>query len=137
MGISLLPRCANRPGGYWLRLFALATLGPLAGCAGMNLMNGKLPIGEDEDLGIVTHPYPGWENKAKETLDKIPSAGEKQQTTPAAAASPTGTPSASSSVPGATNVNTNVTTEQPQAANPATVTAAQPLPAAPVVFAAT
>jgi hypothetical protein len=128
--LTPLARCANRGGCRWLRLFALALLGPLAGCAAMNLLEGKLPIEDEDDLGIITHPYPGWENKAKATLDKIPSAGEKSQTTPAAAASPPATPPASSSVPAATNVNTNVTHEQPAAANPATATSTPPLPAA-------
>ncbi|MFN0017910.1 MAG: hypothetical protein ACKVP0_06595 [Pirellulaceae bacterium] len=129
-----LARCANRPGYRWLRLLALAllvfqSLGPLAGCAALNLLEGKLPSEDEDDLGIVTRPYPGWENKAKETLDKIPSAGEKQQTAPAATASPTATPPANSSVPAATNVNTNVTTEQPAAPNPAAATSTPSLPA--------
>ena len=131
-------RCPNRCGYRWLRLLALTLLGPLAGCAAMNLLEGKLPIGEDDDLGIVTKPYPGWERQAKSTLDKIPSAGAKQQpvpaapaaTTPAAVATPKATPSPVA-VAAATNVNTNVTREQPPADNPA-ATAAPTISAAPL-----
>src|SRR5690349_1610408 len=84
-------RCPNRGGFRWLRLLALALLGPLAGCAAMNLLEGKMPVGDDEDIGIVTTPYPGWEHQAKNTLDRIPSTGAKQQAasvSPTAAATP-------------------------------------------------
>lgn len=127
-----LTRSPNRGGCRWVRLVALALVGPLAGCAAVNLLEGKLPIGDDEDIGIVTHPYPGWENKAKETLDKIPTAGKKE---PPAAAPATVTQSALPSpvsIAAATNSNTNVTREQPPAENPATTVPAV-VPAAPVV----
>lgn len=122
-----LARFRNYSGCRWVRLFALALIGPLTGCAAMNLLEGKLPI-DDEDIGIVTNSYPGWENKAKETLNKIPTAGAKQPP----AAGPVGTSQAASpsqiSVAAATNSNTNVTREQPPAENP--VTTVMPVAAA-------
>ena len=95
----------------------------LAGCSALNLLEGKLPIGDDDNLGIVTRPYPGWESQAKATLDKIPKA---EATVPSAAPAPT---SAVNSV--ASNVIATVTQEQPAATNPAAreAAASSPLPA--------
>lgn len=98
----------------------------------MNLLERKLPVGSDDDIGIISHPYPGWENKAKETLGKIPTAGKKE---PPAAAPATVSQTASPSpisIDAATNSNTNVTREQPPAENPAATVPAV-VPAAPVV----
>lgn len=98
----------------------------------MNLLEGKLPIEDEENLGIVTRPYPGWEDRAKETLDKIPTAEVKKQ----APATPAGTLAAAAAAvmpPGAaiSNENTTVTHEQSPAANPAITAPApeSPLPA--------
>lgn len=97
----------------------------------MNLLEGKLPIDDEENLGIVTRPYPDWEVRAKETLSKIPTAEAKKQ----AAATPAATLAAAAVVdvvpPGAaiSNENTTVTHEQSPAANPATTT---PAPVAPL-----
>lgn len=95
----------------------------------MNLLEGKLPMGDEDDLGIVTRPYPGWESQAKATLDKIPKAGAKEQpAVPASTASATTDPAAQAPAitanTAASNVNTTVTPEQPAAANPAAVEAA-------------
>ncbi|MBC7856963.1 MAG: hypothetical protein IAF94_26335 [Pirellulaceae bacterium] len=89
---------------------------PLAGCAAMNLLEGKLPIGDEDDLGIVTRPYPGWESRAKATLDKIPTAGAKEQSAAPA-------PAAAVNI-AASNVVATVTQEQPAVANPAVPEAA-------------
>lgn len=95
----------------------------------MNLLEGKLPIGNEDDLGIVSRPYPGWESQAKATLDKIPTAGAKEPS-----ATPASTPSATTNTPApvpatvtntaASNINTTVTPEQPAATNPAALEAA-------------
>ncbi len=75
----------------------------------MNLLEGKLPSANDEELGLVTRPYPGWESKAKATLDKIPTIEEKQRD-----AALDG-----SVVATANSAPASVTQEQPLTANPA------------------
>ncbi len=104
---------ACQSGRYWLALIAAAMLCPLAGCAAMNLLEGKLPTGDDDDLGIVTRPYPEWEGKAKATLDRIPTVGkEPPSAVPVSTAITTPKPPAN-------NDTATVTHEQPPAANPA------------------
>ena len=116
-------------GSFWRPLAAL-TLGPLlAGCSALNLLEGKLPIGDEDDLGIVTRPYPGWESQAKATLDKIPKAEATQPSAaPASITSATTIPAAHAPATvtntAETNVNTTVTQEQPAATNPAAQEAA-------------
>jgi len=76
----------------------------------MKLLEGKLPIEDDDDLGIVTRPYPGWEDKAKETLNRIPTADGKRQTAALASQPAVSLTSA--------NDNPTVTPEQPPATKP-------------------
>jgi hypothetical protein len=85
----------------------------MAGCAAMNLLEGKLPIGNDDDLGLVTSPYPGWDDQAKKALDRIPSKDGKAKTPQPTAKvdSPTGIPVAETEIA--------VTQEQPAVTNPA------------------
>jgi hypothetical protein len=100
-------------GRRWLVLIAAAMLFPVAGCAAMNLLDGKLPTGDEDDLGIVTRPYPGWEGKAKATLDRIPTVGKEQPS-----AVPVSTADTTPNSP-ANNDTATVTHEQPPTANPA------------------
>ena len=102
-------------------MIAVVCIPLLAGCSTMKLLEGKLPIEDEDDLGIVTHPYPGWENKTKETLNRIPTVDEKKRTI-APAPPPAATPTAAAATAGtaASNDNTTVTHEQPPAANPVT-----------------
>jgi hypothetical protein len=117
VGIYLSKRRAEQgtclTGRFWLALIAAAMLCPLAGCAAMNLLQGKLPAGDEDDLGLATRPYPAWDGKAKEALDRIPTVGKEQPS-----AAPASTVNATPSLP-PNNDTTTVTHEQPQTANPA------------------
>lgn len=104
----------------------------------MNLLEGKLPISDEHDLGLVTHPYPAWDKKAKETLDRIPTAGQRERSTISAAAT------GETEVLPEVQVDATVTREQPSVSNPASPAASpqttapveQPAPPAPIVPAA-
>jgi len=127
VGIYLFKRRAEQAawqsGRYWLKVVAAAMLCPLAGCAAMNLLEGKLPTRDEDDLGIVTRPYPAWDGKAKEALDRIPTVGKEQQSV---APVPTATATLN---PPPNNDTTTVTHEQPPAANPASAAPSSPPPA--------
>ena len=143
MNRTLPFRTSSSQASLWLHAVVAATAAPLlfAGCSSLSLLEEKLKTSEDE-LGIVTRPYPGWETKAKATLDAIPTAEEKKAAASgknqphgaqaqAAQAQEATVKSAPPPIPAQPPVSTNVapaaaadtgmtiTPEQPTAVNPA------------------
>lgn len=122
----------------WLQAVVAAMVMPiaLAGCSTLSLFEGNLLTSDEDELGIVTSPYPGWETKAKAALDRIPTAEAKeaaaalesgpqrveQQAANSQISTATAQPAANPATAPASvsSPNTTVTREQPVAPNPAT-----------------